>query len=79
MLNAKTLIKLVNVYDRPQINYIKLKYILKIMNELKICSIEEIDNDIFKFEIYFNAAKTSIEKSSILKKLKSRCSDRAKV
>ena len=31
---------------------------------------EEIDEDIFRFEIYFNAAKTSIDKSSILKKLK---------
>jgi len=78
IIDIKTLLKIVNSYDRPYINYIKLKYILRIMNELKICSIEEIDKDIFKFEIYFNAAKTSIEKSSILKKLKSRCSDRAK-
>ena len=78
VLNAKTLLKLVNSGDGIQINYIKLKYILRIMNELKICSVEEIDNDIFKFEIYFNAAKTSIDKSSILKKLKSRCLDRAR-
>ncbi|MBQ7384662.1 MAG: single-stranded-DNA-specific exonuclease RecJ [Clostridia bacterium] len=78
VLDCKTLIKLVNSYDRPEINYIKLKYILRIMNELKICSVEDIGDDIFKFEIFFNAAKTSIDKSSILKKLKSRCSDRAK-
>ena len=48
------------------------------MNELKICRVEEIEPDIYKFEVIFNAAKTSITKSSILKKLKSRCSDRAK-
>ncbi len=78
VLDDKTLIKLVNSYDKPQINYIKLKYILRIMNELRICSIEEIDDDIFKFEIFFNAAKTNIEKSSILKKLRSKCSDRTR-
>ena len=78
LIDTKTLLKIVNSYDRPYINYIKLKYILKIMNELKICRIEELDKDIFKFEIFFNASKTSIDKSSILKKLKSRCSDRAK-
>ena len=78
MLDCRTLIKLVKSYDRPQINYIKLKYILRIMNELRICSIEEIGEDIFKFEVLFNAAKTSIDKSSILKKLKSKCTDRAR-
>ncbi len=78
VLDCKTLIKLINSYDRPQINYIKLKYILRIMNELQICGVEEIGEDIFRFEIFFNAAKTSIDKSSILKKLKSRCTDRAR-
>ena len=79
LIDDKTLLKLVNSYDRPRINYIKLKYVLNIMNELKICRVEEIEPDIYKFEVIFNAAKTSITKSSILKKLKSRCSDRAKV
>ncbi len=78
VLDNRTIMKLVNSYDRPSINYIKLKYILRIMNELQICGIEEIDKDIYRFEIFFNATKTSIDKSSILKKLKSRCSDRAR-
>ncbi len=76
--DMKTLIKLVNFGDEQTINYIKLKYILRIMNELRICAVEEMGEDIFRFEIFFNSAKTSIEKSSILKKLKSRCSDRAR-
>ena len=78
VIDDKTLQRLVNSHDSQRINYIKLKYILRIMNELKICRIEEIEPDIYRFEIFFNAAKTSIDKSSILKKLKSRCSDRAK-
>jgi single-stranded-DNA-specific exonuclease len=78
LIDDKTLLKLVNSYDRPRINYIKLKYILRIMNELKICRVEEIEPDLYRFEVFFNATKTSIDKSSILKKLRSRCSDRAK-
>ena len=78
VFDAKTLMRLVNFYDRPQINYVKLKYILRIMNELKICGVEEIDKDIYRFEIFFNASKTSIDKSSILKKLRSRCKSKVK-
>lgn len=63
---------------RP-INYVKLKYILRILNELKICEIEELQADLYSFSVLFNASKTSIEKSSILKKLKSQCKDRIKV
>lgn len=51
----------------------KLKIILDIMNELNICSIEEVSSGIYQYEIYFNAEKTSIEKSSILKKIKNQC------
>lgn len=76
VIDTKMLQKLVNSIDQPEINYIKLKYILTIMNELKLCRVEEIDDDIYSFEVIFSAAKTSIDKSSILKRLKSRCSDR---
>ncbi|MBE6597423.1 MAG: hypothetical protein E7641_07115, partial [Ruminococcaceae bacterium] len=78
LLDDKTLLKLVNTGESAQINYIKLKYILRIMNELMICDVREIEEDIFRFEMLVNVKKTSIDKSSILKKLKSRCSDRAK-
>ena len=74
----RTILKIVNSYDAPTINYVKLKYILRIMNELRICGVEEIDEDIFRFEFFFNTAKTNIEKSSILKKLKSQCINRAR-
>jgi hypothetical protein len=50
-----------------------MKYILEIFHELKICGVEEIEQGIYRFDIYFNASKTSIEKSNILKKLKSQC------
>lgn len=51
----------------------KLKVILEVLNELKICTIDEVTPGIYQFDIYFNSEKTSIEKSSILKKLKNQC------
>lgn len=51
----------------------KLKFILDIMNELNICTVEQVCPGIYQYEIYFNSEKTSIEKSSILKKIKNQC------
>jgi hypothetical protein len=51
----------------------KLKIILEVLNELKICTVEQVSPGIYQYDIYFNSEKTSIEKSSILKKLKSQC------
>ena len=77
VIDTNDLLKLVNSSENS-INYIKLMYIIRILNEMKVCRIENITDDIFKFEVYFNASKTNIEKSSILKKLKSQCLDRSK-
>ena len=54
-------------------NYIKLKYILRVLDELQICGVTELPGDYYMFDIFFSASKTSIDKSSILKKLKSQC------
>ncbi len=77
IINQRNLMRLVNgIPDAEPMNYTKLKYILLIMNELMICEVVELDHDIYQYQIVFNASKTSIDKSSILKKLKSRCVDR---
>ena len=76
MLDAKAIAKLVNTQGVEHINYIKLKFIIRILNELQICEIVELDEDIYRFNMFFNANKTNIEKSSILKKLRGQCKDR---
>jgi single-stranded-DNA-specific exonuclease len=82
VLDVDDLLKLVNASDDIYINYIKLMYIIRILNEMKVCRIENMSEyegeHIFKFDVYFNASKVNIEKSSILKKLKSQCRDRTK-
>jgi len=55
------------------INYIKLKYIIRVLQELRICGVTEPEEGYYIFDIYFTPTKTSIDKSSILKKLRSQC------
>ena len=69
-------LKLINQECGGKMNYVKLKYIFEILNELKICDVREIRKDEYVYEVNFQANKTSIDKSSILKKLKSQCVDR---
>ena len=76
VLSTDVLLSLLNKPDRPSINYIKLKFIIKILNELKICGVEMPDDEHYKFDVYFSASKTSIEKSAILKMLRGQCRNR---
>ena len=57
-------------HQETPLGYHKLKTIIRIMQELNICDITEPVRDCFVFDFYFNPTKTSIDKSSILKKLK---------
>ena len=71
--SMRDLLALVNTGATRSIHYIRLKYILEIFRELQICGVEEYEADRYRFDVYFNASRTNIEKSSILKKLKSQC------
>ena len=55
--------------ERP-INYIKLKNILRILQELCLCEVTEPAEDRYVFDFYTKTEKTSIEKSSILRRLR---------
>ena len=57
------------ITDSPM-NYIKLKLIIRIMQELQLCEVDEPANDEYIFAFQFKTTKTNIEKSSILRKLK---------
>ncbi len=59
--------------NKNPINSIKLRFIILIMFELKICGVDNIHDELYEFDMYFNSSKTNIEKSSILRKLKGQC------
>ena len=57
-------------FDGKAFNYIKLKFIVRILEELQICGVSEPVPDHFLFDIFYSA-KTNLEKSSILHRLRS--------
>ncbi len=58
------------------IGYIKMKFVMSVFRELNVCGIEEIDGGYYRFEIFYKTDKANLDKSYILKKLRSQCSDR---
>ena len=76
LTDTKTVLRSLDQSGEREINYVKVKYIFEIFNELKICDVLEIDEDIYSFEVMFKASKTSIDKSAILKRLRTQCIDR---
>ena len=51
-------------------SYIKLKFVLKIMREMNILGVDEIENEYYVFKLNYNNSKTDLDKSNILKKLR---------
>ena len=52
------------------IGYIKLKFLIMVMRELNILGIDEIEKEFYVFKLT-NNGKTDLDKSNILRKLKS--------
>ena len=71
------LLALFNIGAPRKITYACMKYILDIFRELQICGVEEISEGCYSFDIYYRSEKTNIEKSFILKRLRSQCQENA--
>ena len=74
--HEQELLLLLNVGAPRPLSYACMKYVLEIFHELRICGVEW-EGDVYRFDIYFNASRTSIDRSSILKRLKGQCIDRS--
>lgn len=67
----RRILSLLRAQGAESIGYVKLKFIIRIMQELQICGVTEPAEDRYVFEFYFHTSKTNLEKSSILHRLKS--------
>lgn len=70
LFSMRRLLTLLQGLGQGHIHYVKLKFIIRIMQELQICGVMEPVPDTYIFEFQYQTAKTNIEKSSILRKLK---------
>jgi len=53
------------------INYIKLKIIIKVFCELNLLGIEDISDEVYRFKVHYTTNKTDLEKSSLLRRIRS--------
>ena len=53
------------------IGYIKLKIIIMVLKELNIITIDEVKDEVYKFVIHYTSSKTDLEKSTLLRRLRS--------
>ena len=53
-----------------KIGYIKLKFIMMIFTELNLVTIDEIEDDIYRFKLQYSTTRKDLEKSGILRKLR---------
>ena len=67
---SRLLTDMSRIYSYTALNYIKLKIIISVFRELNIVSIEEIDDFTFSFNVQYGRNKTSLDKSNILKRLR---------
>lgn len=63
--------KVSQAFESKPIGYIKLKFILMVFRELNIVDIEEIKEDVYRFSFRFSGGKRDLDKSGILRKLRS--------
>ncbi len=57
-------------YD-SRVGYIKLKIIVMVLKELNLVGIDEISEEVYRFNIHYTTNKTDLEKSNLLRKLRS--------
>lgn len=65
------LAKLATPQANQRIGYVKLKIIIMVLKELNIVYIEDIADEVYKFNIHYTTSKTDLEKSTLLRKLRS--------
>ena len=53
------------------IGYAKLKVIIMVLKELNIVNIDDVEEEVYKFNIHYSTNKTELDKSTLLRRLRS--------
>ncbi|MBE6532676.1 MAG: single-stranded-DNA-specific exonuclease RecJ [Ruminococcaceae bacterium] len=71
LTHKKILSKFRNGDDGVYIGYVKLKIIVMVMKELNIANIEDVSEEVYRFNIQYKTTKTELDKSTLLRRLRS--------
>ena len=72
-ITEKQLLSLLKSIPSVRMNRIKLRVILDVLNEMKLCSVIYREFDLVEFEVNLSAAKVDLESAPLLRRLKSHC------
>ena len=67
----KDLLTKLSSYASGEIGYVKLKFIIMVFKEMNLLQIDEFEDEKYRFKLQYSTAKKNLNKSSILKKLRS--------
>ena len=71
-LTHRDIISKVNhMHSVKKIGYIKLKFIIMVMQELNIVTLDEPEDEVYTFNIHYTSNKTDLNKSNLLRRLRS--------
>ena len=65
------LTKLANSNSSCDIGYVKLKFMIMVFKEMNLLQIDEFEDEKYRFKLQYSSTKKNLNKSSILKKLRS--------
>jgi single-stranded-DNA-specific exonuclease len=57
--------------EEKRIGYIKLKIIIMVLKELNLVFLDEISDEVYKFDIHYSSGKTELDKSTWLRRFRS--------
>ena len=69
-LSHRAILSKLQAGGNGSIGYIKLKIIIRVLQELNLMGIEEISEEVYRFSIRFTSKKTDLEKSTWLHRLR---------
>ena len=72
-MSEKQLLSIVKTASVGGINRVKLRVILDVLDEMKLCSIQYHEFDLIEFHVDLSAPKVDLESSPILCRLKAQC------
>ena len=67
----KDLLSKLRTGNHCEIGYVKLKFIIMVFKEMNLLQIDEFEDEKYRFKLQYSTAKKNLNKSSILKKLRS--------
>ncbi len=70
-ISHKDLLTKLSASSSRDIGYVKLKFIIMVFKEMNLLQIDEFEDEKYRFKLQYSTTKKNLNKSSILKKLRS--------